>query len=559
MTTEQRLFDFQYLSSVFAKTYAPYEWKRDRFGADIYNVQPWADRIRRAKDDLEYYEIAAEYVASLKDTHSAFSMNSVFEAYLPLTADLYDGKVLVDLIDRSALPESQYPLQIGDEVVSVDGTSTEDWIRYFSRFFALGWDRPTRRILAYALFYRPQTVFPRAHEIGAEARVQVRRRDGTMAAVSIPWIRFGTPIPYAGPVPSPRPATRGPAVPASAYAAWRWRMLEQEASVAAEEDSGMGPLLAGLQTRRAPERLRVLGLGARSPRFALPQGFQVRLGRLGSDFHFSGWYPASGKRIGYLRIPHFSPPSLAQALRELSGEVTWMNDNTDGLVVDVTNNTGGGCYGAAALTWLIPWPFQLPGDEVRATQQYVNAIEAEKQAVERLQPPQWVLILYDEMLKQLRSALMENRGRTGRIPFCGPSFDWDTARNENGDILAYRKPLITLVDDFTISWGDVFASAMQDAGRGPLAGIRTNGAGGSVGSGAAGFYSESFVTYTMTMGVRHRYIGTDDFGTVNYLENVGVRPEIALDYQTVDNLLRRGEPYVQAFTAAILAEISRNQ
>ena len=80
-----------------------------------------------------------------------------------------------------------------------------------------------------------------------------------------------------------------------------------------------------------------------------------------------------------------------------------------------------------------------------------------------------------------------------------------------------------------------------------------------MGSGAAGFYSESFVTYTMTMGVRHRYIGTDDFGTVNYLENVGVRPEIALDYQTVDNLLRRGEPYVQAFTAAILAEISRNQ
>src|SRR5262245_34062182 len=69
---EQRAIDFQGLAALYAKRYAPYDWKRQAFGFDLFNIQPWLDRVRTAKDDLEFYEIEAEYVASLQDTHSFF-------------------------------------------------------------------------------------------------------------------------------------------------------------------------------------------------------------------------------------------------------------------------------------------------------------------------------------------------------------------------------------------------------------------------------------------------------------------------------------------------------
>ena len=76
LSADQRVFDFQNLAALYAKRYAPYEWKRQAFGFDLYDIKPWVDRVRVAKDDLEFFEIQAEYVANLNDTHAGFSMPS---------------------------------------------------------------------------------------------------------------------------------------------------------------------------------------------------------------------------------------------------------------------------------------------------------------------------------------------------------------------------------------------------------------------------------------------------------------------------------------------------
>ncbi|MBI2149255.1 MAG: hypothetical protein HYU27_01445, partial [Acidobacteria bacterium] len=138
LSADQRAFDFQNLAALYAKRYAPYEWKRQAFGFDLFNIKPWMDRVRAAKDDLEFFEIEAEYVANLNDTHAGFSMPSSFRANLGLTVDIYDGKVLIDSINRSTLPAATYPFQIGDEVVSVDSVSAEDWIRRVSTWKRYG-------------------------------------------------------------------------------------------------------------------------------------------------------------------------------------------------------------------------------------------------------------------------------------------------------------------------------------------------------------------------------------------------------------------------------------
>src|SRR5437773_9735118 len=79
---DQKLIDFQQLAALFAKQYAPYEWKRDALGVDMLRIGPWLDRVRATKSDLEFYEICAQYVASLNDVHAEFFLPSDFQATL---------------------------------------------------------------------------------------------------------------------------------------------------------------------------------------------------------------------------------------------------------------------------------------------------------------------------------------------------------------------------------------------------------------------------------------------------------------------------------------------
>jgi hypothetical protein len=54
---------------------------------------------------------------------------------------------------------------------------------------------------------------------------------------------------------------------------------------------------------------------------------------------------------------------------------------------------------------------------------------------------------------------------------------------------------------------------------------------------------------------RKNNIVTTDYPSAPYVENIGVRPDIVVDYMTVANLNQRGKPFVDAFVAAIIAEI----
>jgi C-terminal processing protease CtpA/Prc len=104
----------------------------------------------------------------------------------------------------------------------------------------------------------------------------------------------------------------------------------------------------------------------------------------------------------------------------------------------------------------------------------------------------------------------------------------------------------------------MFAAVFQDAARGPVVGWRTAGAGGSVEEiPNVGFYSEGAASVTQSMLTRARVLATPGFPASHYIENVGVHPDIVLDYMTMDNLLQNGRPFVEAFTAK-LVELIQN-
>src|ERR1043166_8019733 len=121
--------DFRYLASLYSTYYAPLDWKNRLFGFNALNLKPWLDRVAKTTTDLDFYELCVEYVASLKDTHDAFSLPSDFVARLGFGVDIYDGLLLIDNLDRPLLPLATYPFTIGDELLSVDGVAGEQLLR----------------------------------------------------------------------------------------------------------------------------------------------------------------------------------------------------------------------------------------------------------------------------------------------------------------------------------------------------------------------------------------------------------------------------------------------
>src|SRR6266700_1470412 len=162
LTLDQKTADFLNLAGLYAKNYAPYEWKRDVYGFDLLNLRPWMDQVTASKDDLDFYDICVRYVAGLKSGgHDRYLLPSSFTARLNITVDLYDGKALIDSIDRTQLPARDFPFQIGElevyGIVSSPGAA--------------------RRSAVQTITIRPQQRIARVVDLGDTASVVIERQN----------------------------------------------------------------------------------------------------------------------------------------------------------------------------------------------------------------------------------------------------------------------------------------------------------------------------------------------------------------------------------------------
>ncbi len=522
-SADQRRVDFEQLAASVAKTYAPYQWKIDAFGYDALRLKPWLDRVAQVKDDLEYYELCMEYITSLRDLHSGYFLNSDFTAELPIYVDLYDGKPLIEFIDRLSLPQSRFPFQVGDEIISVDGVTPRQWIDKVSKLQSFANPRATERWALDQIAWRVQAALPRAHEIGDTARVLVKRAStGAEETYFLPWTKNGTPLTTIGPVPTPSRAAAQPQAVVS------------------------GSRRDTLITRRTPAPKRLRGFGLTPPVFNLPSNFVLRR----SDSIYSGSYQSAGYRIGYLRIPQFpSGASGSALLRAIDTEVAWLRANTDGLVLDVMRNPGGDvCVTNEALRRFLYYPFRTVGDEIRPTLEIVQWFRDDADA--NTDPVAQIFL--DGFLHDVETAYHEYRGITGQLPVCGLSLDLQPVQG------AYDKPMIVLIDEFSTSSGDVFPAVLQDAGRALMVGMATAGGGGLSLDYPVGFYTEGTVTLSYSLGTRSREYQKPGLPPAPYIENIGALPDIEIDFMTRQNLLTGGKDFVDAFTQAIVDQILRS-
>lgn len=567
MTVDQRVHEFQALAGLYAKRYGPANWKIQALGVNIFELKPWMDRVRAAKNDLDYFEICAEFVASLRDGHSRFAMQSSFSADLGIFTDLYEGKVLVESVNRVRYPLNQFPFQVGDEVVSIDGRPVETILEELLRQRGYGTLGGARRVVADGLGFRAQSVYPRAVDLPDETAVAIRRAEsGQVETYQLTWLKSGTPIRNSPPIPSPSFAAQKKAATGTPD---YMELLNQMRNWSFD-----GPELAAMRDRvhidengESKTREFILGWGARNPYYTPPAGFVTRRGTAAADNFFSGTFTASGKRIGLIRIPHFGPANSLAAVRELEGEVAFFKANTDGLILDITRNTGGGCVGIDYMQRLVGREFYTFGEHLRPTLSLISSFTNALRAAQVQRADQWVIAVFEARLNELLESAKENRSMTGVLPACPalvtnsypiPSLYEQPARNADGSVAAYDKPLIVLVDELSISFGDIFPGMMQDARRGPIVGMRTAGAGGSVSGWTVGTYSEGVGFVTNSLVVRAQPVKAPGLPAAPFIENVGVIPDIELNYMTRENLLTRGRPYMEAVTSIMLAEIAKN-
>jgi hypothetical protein len=551
LTVEQKVADFQEVAGLYAKRYAPYEWKRDTQGFDLLNAGPWLDKILATKDDLDFYEVLSEYVSKLNDAHDVYTLPANFQATLNFSVDIYDGKLLVDSINRTALPATQFPFAIGYELVSLDGRHARPLLQTLLRYEIAANRRSTSRLAATLLTNRPQVLMPHAADVPEISTVVFRRPDSQLETYRIPWVKSGLPLVAVGKYTTPA------ATPLSQLAAGD--------SSADEIPAYMAPLIR-LQNCRIPSRT-VVGFGALTPIFAqsLPPGFVRRLGSAAGDPFFSGVFQAGGFRIGFIRIPSYSPTSTTAALTAFQNEMAYFQANTDGLVIDEMRNPGGSLsYVNQLLSLVIPVPWRAMGFEVRATSEWVVSISTALEQAKAAGAAQNII----DLLQMIKGAIVDAnasfRGRTEPIPLDTAQLDRPPATDSQGNLLAYTKPLVVLIDEMSASGAEAFAAGIQDNARGRLVGWRTMGAGGSVEAWEAGSYSLGSTSVTESLMNRGHNVITGGhrktfYPPAPYVENIGVRPDLRIDYMTSDNLYQSGKPFVDAFVTAIVNQIQKSR
>lgn len=542
----QRWADFEQMAANVARVYAPYEWKRERLGYDALALRPWLDRVWAAQTDLEYFEICAEYLANLRDLHTGFSLPSNHVAEIGVWVDLYDGQVLIDFVDRSELPASQYPFEVGDRVVVVDGQRVEDWVERVSKLQSFGDERATRRWAVDQLFYRTQAAIPTMRmSPGSVATVFIeRRRTGEVERYSLPWKVTGTPYTVSGPVPLPgigitEAGARG------------------EAGLAEEAEEAPRPRRAAeaFANRAAPRYKRLRGFGSAIPSFEMPAGFVRRQGQTAGSLIYSGTFEAEEYRIGFLRIPSFPTSTFTQStmLRQIDTELAYFRDNADGLVVDVMRNPGGSvCLTNDILRRLIPVEFRTLADEFRPTLEIVRLFRQDVEDAKFFGADEVTIAFLEGFLRDVETAYYEPRGRTGPLPACGLSLDLQP-------LPGYAGPMLVLIDEFSVSSADAFPAILQDSNRALMYGRRTPGGGGLSMEKPLGIFGEASATLTVTLGIRPKTTDFPGLPRTNTLENNGAWPDFEDDIMTAENLLSGGKPFVEGFTRAMIEHIQRTR
>lgn len=525
MTKEQRQSDAQLIISLFERNYAPRDLKENFLKLNFAeHAKKFYEDAGSTLTDIEFYDLVIRFIAKFQDSHTSVTIPSSATSSLPFSTDYIDGKVIIIDVDKDA-DDMKGKISAGDELISIDGEPVMTIAEKLREYIGSGTPEGTLRRAAGMLPLRSQKRLPNIPE-GKCMVVVKSHKDGSENSFELEWKLEGSKL---SEMNDPG-VSLSKALAQSQFAQSTTNILEKLRTK--YEESGSEHLLS-----------RTI-----KPFFDLGKGFIQR-----KDNPFvTGILSIEGKKVGFIRISDFSPDDPRANISALEEEISYMQENTEALIVDEAGNPGGSyCYMLSIASMLGGKEFKETPDQFKINRDLLIGIEEELKG--QLEPNDKKIL--EAIAESIRDGMKKGALLTDPRPICNADGSVQLHTAKNGAKIAYTKPILILMDELSASCGDYFPIAMKEMGRATLFGAQTAGAGGAVvGYGPRLGYSEIFLRLTISLGVRNVELEDQIFGKTRYIENVGAIPDIEY-HVTQDDVARGFSGYKKAVEQAALSLI----
>ncbi len=537
LNSAQRVSDFTQLVNIIERNYGPLHLKQRTIQLNFNKaVEDYKSKIAAARTDAEFYQLLSRFLAELKDAHVSPLVPSTYKASLGFAVDRVEGKVLIEAIDALKLPDVLFPFKKGDQLISLGGVPVENIVEELNQQSNSGNAETSLRLATGHLTSRQESA-GFAVPKGVVTVTVLPKGAALPITATATWILSGVPAAGLDDLENLHDDDLGVMVNVAASNIDLFHQLKHL------------PMFNAAISKSMLADMQMIGMGdVGNPKsmFALPEGAQ----EIPKSSVTAAIYEAAGKKIGILRIPQYLDESL---LETFTSVLLVMEQETDALVLDQTNNPGGSATFVSSVVSLfadksytdmkyklrpsMSWIKQF--DDANAKVAAALAADPTDQEGNALQAR------FAFLSEEVRDAIAEKRFLTTPI-----SLDlmgtYGIIQPSPG--AHYSKPILLLINELDFSGGDAFPAIMKDNGRATLFGAKTNGAGGNVGQ--YGPLANSFFKFNLTESLMVRPNGT-------YIENQGVKPDIAYAI-TEDDFMNGYRGYVKAFTveAAKLAGAS---
>jgi len=463
------LQDLDSVRNMIAVRYAPAGWKTEQFGWNLdAEVQKAKDQVNASESFgvKDYQKVLRTLLNSLKDYHVSVSFHSTEMSILPLSITEAGGRYFISRISRKTLPENIFPFKIGDEITTFDGKPVGEVVKEIER--QAGMDNVPHTDVAMALMMSLTMRIGALGDSAAQGPVSISIKPAG-AAGEVPYQLQWRYVPELI-APQPFVTKRGgPKIPMS----WLARML-LETPYAAESSQASYSL--GDKDGFLPD------FGEKLWTAPVENSFRAYVYRS----------PASGKNIGFVRIPTYMVDKPAQFVKDFAALIPEFNQRADALVIDQTNNPGGIVFYLYALASLLTdAPLTVPNHYITLAQsdiadaldflQEADAVKTDDEARAMLGPDAAGYPVTYDLVKNWAGFYLSivkqwNSGKTITSPL--PVFG--IAGITPSTSPRYLKPMLILTNQLDFSGGDFFPAIMQDNKRAVIFGERTAGAGGVV-------------------------------------------------------------------------------
>jgi hypothetical protein len=534
MSVSEASADLEQLFTYVRTLYGPYEYKEQRFGYSIAELEKTArSMLAQAPTDDGFYTAAKWFLSRFDDGHVSLltspDSNPVNGYEVGIMLQPVQGKALVaELFDASLAEEG---ISYGDEVVAVDGVSPFASLPEYRKIDGLGSDLTDQHLIYMALI-RPafaQSIRPTA----PTAHVQFRSADGTEFARDLVWREARDRH-----VDFNFASATMPALQKDSFLAHKSLELNHFARGSLASVGATLPFFYTAPTAAVFDITPVTPNAAMIAKYGLDPSALPDI--------FAALYSYAGKTILLIRQSSYDFEDGPARLQYYRAIMDQYDAFADALVIDQTHNPGGYldyCIDFARL--FMAAPGQNFVEAFNTDRTWINNFRSRARAVDPTLTSEQSLSL------ELRASRIEAAYDAGKSISDPMPLYLDTVLPPDQSYV-WTKPKLVLVDELSGSCADIFPMLIKRNGTAPLFGRHTEGLGGNVEP--VGTLINSDATLYLTRGLFTTHRDDEAYPASVFIENNGTPPDVEHEI-TVDDFRTGFVEYMGHFSDVVASEI----